>query len=40
MSESFVIETIEDKKIIEEYINGILGNKDVTCNHHREHHHQ
>ena len=28
------------KKVIEEYINGTLENKDVTCNHHGEHHHQ
>jgi len=30
----------EYKKVIEEYINGTLENKDVTCNHHGEHHHQ
>ena len=25
--------------VIKEYINGTLENKDVTCNHHGEHHH-
>ncbi len=30
----------EYKDVIEEYINGTLENKDVTCNHHGEHHHQ
>ena len=30
----------EYKKVIEEYINGTLEDKDVTCNHHGEHHHQ
>ena len=30
----------EYKKVIEEYINGTLENKDITCNHHGEHHHQ
>ena len=30
----------EYKKAIEEYINGNLEDKDVTCNHHGEHHHQ
>ncbi|MBU3127807.1 diguanylate cyclase [Clostridium tagluense] len=30
----------EYKKVIEEYINGTLENKGVTCNHHGEHHHQ
>ena len=29
----------EYKKVIEEYINGTLEDKDVTCNHHGEHHH-
>ena len=29
----------EYKKVIEEYINGNLKDKDVTCNHHGEHHH-
>jgi predicted Fe-Mo cluster-binding NifX family protein len=28
----------EYKKVIEEYISGTLENKDVTCNHHGEHH--
>jgi len=27
-------------KVIEEYINGTLKDKNVTCNHHGEHHHQ
>ncbi len=27
-------------KVIEEYINGSLEDKDVICNHHGEHHHQ
>ena len=30
----------EYKKVIEEYINGTLEDKDETCNHHGEHHHQ
>ncbi|APC42057.1 NifB/NifX family molybdenum-iron cluster-binding protein [Clostridium estertheticum] len=30
----------EYSKVIEEYINGTLENKDVVCNHHGEHHHQ
>ena len=30
----------EYKKVIEEYINGNLEDKDVICNHHGEHHHQ
>ena len=30
----------EYKNVIEEYINGTLENKDETCNHHGEHHHQ
>jgi predicted Fe-Mo cluster-binding NifX family protein len=30
----------EYKKVIEEYINGTLKDKNVTCNHHGEHHHQ
>ncbi|MBU3113456.1 NifB/NifX family molybdenum-iron cluster-binding protein [Clostridium lacusfryxellense] len=30
----------EYKKVLDEYINGTLENKDVTCNHHGEHHHQ
>lgn len=30
--------TGEYLKVIEEYINGTLENKDVTCNHHGEHH--
>ena len=30
----------EYKKVIEEYINGTLEDKGVTCNHHGEHHHQ
>jgi len=30
----------EYKKVIEAYINGTIENKDVTCNHHGEHHHQ
>jgi predicted Fe-Mo cluster-binding NifX family protein len=28
----------EYKQVIEEYINGTLEDKDVTCNHHGEHH--
>ena len=28
------------KKVIEEYINGTLEDKNVTCNHHGEHHHE
>ena len=32
--------TGEYKKVIEEYINGTLKDKNVTCNHHGEHHHQ
>jgi predicted Fe-Mo cluster-binding NifX family protein len=31
--------TGEYKKVIEEYINGTLEDKDVICNHHEEHHH-
>jgi len=30
----------EYKKVILEYINGTLKDKNVTCNHHGEHHHQ
>ena len=30
----------EYKKVIEEYINGTLEDKNVVCNHHGEHHHQ
>ena len=30
----------EYKKVIEDYINGTLEDKNVTCNHHGEHHHQ
>ena len=30
----------EYKKVIEEYINGNLEDKNVTCNHDGEHHHQ
>jgi predicted Fe-Mo cluster-binding NifX family protein len=30
----------EYKKVIEEYINGTLEDKNVICNHHGEHHHQ
>jgi len=30
----------EYKDVIQEYINGTLENKDVTCNHTGEHHHQ
>lgn len=30
--------TGEYLKVIEEYINGTLENKDITCNHHGEHH--
>ncbi|WP_291633892.1 NifB/NifX family molybdenum-iron cluster-binding protein [Clostridium sp.] len=30
----------EYKAVILEYINGTLKDKDVTCNHHGEHHHQ
>jgi len=30
----------EYDKVIEEYINGTLEDKNVTCNHHGEHHHQ
>ena len=30
----------EYKKVIEEYINGTLEDKNVTCNHNGEHHHQ
>ena len=29
----------EYKKVIEEYINGTLEDKNVVCNHHGEHHH-
>lgn len=32
--------TGEYKKVVLEYINGTLENKDVVCNHHGEHHHQ
>ena len=30
----------EYRKVIEEYISGTLEDKNVTCNHHGEHHHQ
>jgi len=30
----------EYKEVLEEYINGTLEDKNVTCNHHGEHHHQ
>ncbi|MBU3182324.1 NifB/NifX family molybdenum-iron cluster-binding protein [Clostridium psychrophilum] len=30
----------EYKKVIDEYINGTLEDKNVVCNHHGEHHHQ
>ena len=30
----------EYKTVIDEYINGTLEDKNVTCNHHGEHHHQ
>jgi predicted Fe-Mo cluster-binding NifX family protein len=32
--------TGEYLKVVEEYINGTLEDKNVVCNHHGEHHHQ